>query len=99
MPTIEEVQTQARDYQTKALDVVVELQDTVVEYVEKAVSSLTERLPEDRPEVVGQILEGVGYQAGFAKQVLDSQNAFMQKLIDASVKPLAPAKKRSVKAA
>jgi hypothetical protein len=98
MPTIEDIQTQVRDYQAKALEYVKSIETTVVEYVGKAAGAVADRVPAEQP-LVAQFVDNATFQAGFAKKVLDSQNAFAKKLIDASVKPFAPARKRTVRAA
>ena len=99
MPTIDEIQTQMQDLQGKALDYVKSAQAPVVEYVGKAAGSVADRLPQDKPELLVRGIDAVTFQAGFAKKVLDSGAAFAKAVIDAAVKPFAPAKKRTVKAA
>lgn len=100
MPTIdiEQYQTQIHELQDKALATVKDVQAPVVGYVAKAAEAVAARLPEDRPEA---LVSGLRFQAGFAKQVLDTQVAFAKSVIDAVTKPVlpAPAKKTTVKAA
>ena len=89
MPTIDEIQTQVQEFPSKAVEYVKTAQTTVVEYVGKAAESLAEMIPADAPEAVAFAINGVVYEANFVKSV-----------IDAAVKPFAPAKKQpAVKAA
>ncbi len=99
MPTIDEIQTQVYELQGKALDYVKSAQGPVVEYVAKAAGTLADALPEDKPEALVRGIDAVAFQAGFAKNVLDTEVAFAKSVIDAAVKPFIPAKKRTVKAA
>lgn len=100
MPTIDEIQTQVHDFQGKALEAVKSVQDQGVEYVAKAAATLADALPSERPELLVTVIDAVTHQAGFAKQVLDTEVAFAKAVIDATVKPFAPAKKKAaVKAA
>jgi hypothetical protein len=99
MPTIDEIQSQVHEFQGKALKYVKSVQAPVVEYVAKAAGSLADALPEDRPELLVRGIDAAVFQAGFAKKVLDTEAAFLKAVIDAAVKPFAPAKKRVVKAA
>jgi len=94
MPTIDEIQS-------KTLEYVEAVQAPVVEYVGKAADALADALPADRPEVLDTVIDTVAAQAGFAKQVLDTEVAFAKAVIDAAVKPFVPAPKkaRTVKAA
>ena len=100
MPTIDEIQTQVRDLEGKALDYVQSVQAPVTEYVGKATAALADRLPADRPELLVQVIDLVVRQAEFAKKAVDAQGDFTKAVIDAAVKPFAPAKKKAaVKAA
>lgn len=99
MPTIDEIQTQVRDFQAKALDYVTTVQQPVVEYVNKAAAYVADALPTERPEALVIGIDAAAFQATFAKKVIDSQAVFAKKVIDAAVKPFTPAKKRTVKAA
>lgn len=100
MPTIDEIQTQVHELQGKALDYVKSAQAPVVEYVGKAAGTVADTLPADRPELLVTVIDSVAFQAGFAKQVLDTEVAFAKAVIDAAVKPFTPAKKKTaVKAA
>ena len=99
MPTIEEIQSQVHDLQGKALDYVKSVQAPVVEYVSKAAGTVADAIPADRPELLVKGIDAALFQAGFAKKVIDAEAAFVKAVIDAAVKPFAPAKKRTVKAA
>jgi hypothetical protein len=100
MPTIDDIQTQVHELEGKALDYVQSVQAPVTEYVGKATAALAERLPADRPELLTQVIDLVVRQAEFAKQAVDAQGTFTKAVIDAAVKPFAPAKKKAaVKAA
>lgn len=99
MPTIDEIQTQVHELQGKALDYVKSAQAPVVEYVGKASGTVADALPQDKPEALVRGIDAVSFQANFAKQVLDAEVAFAKAVIDAAVKPFAPAKKRPAKAA
>lgn len=99
MPTIDEFQTQVHELQAKALDYVTSFQAPVVEVVGKASGTVAERLPADRPELLVRGIDAAVHQAGFAKKAIDAGTTFAKAVIDAAVKPFAPAKKRSVKAA
>ena len=99
MPTIDEIQTQVYELQGKALDFVKSAQAPVVEYVAKAAGTVADALPEDKPEALVRGIDVVAFQAGFVKNVLDTEVAFAKSVIDAAVKPFTPAKKRTVKAA
>jgi hypothetical protein len=99
MPTIDEFQTQVHELQTKALDYVRSVQGPVVDYVAKAAGAVAEALPSDRPELLVRGIDAAVFQAGFAKKVIDAETTFAKAVIDAVVKPFAPAKKRTVKAA
>jgi hypothetical protein len=99
MPTIEEIQNQVHELQGKALDYVKSVQTPVVEYVAKAAGTVADAIPADRPELLVKGIDAALFQAGFAKKVIDAETAFVKAVIDAAVKPFAPAKKRTVKAA
>ena len=99
MPTIDEIQTQVHELQAKALDYVTTFKAPAVEYVSKASGVLAERLPADRPELVVRGIDAAVFQAGFAKKAIDAGTDLAKAVIDAAVKPFAPAKKRTVKAA
>jgi hypothetical protein len=99
MPTIDELQTQVRDFEAKALDYMTTVQQPVVEYVHKAAAYVADTLPAERPEALVGVIDAAAFQAGFAKKVIDAQAVFAKKMIDAAVKPFTPAKKRTVKAA
>lgn len=89
MPTIDEIQTQVQELPATVVEYVKTAQSTVVEYVGKAAESLAEMIPADAPEAVAIVINGAVYEANFVKSV-----------IDAAVKPFAPAKKKpAVKAA
>ena len=97
---LEDIQTQVHEFQGKALDYVKSAQAPVVEYVGKAAGTLADALPSDKPEVLVTVIDALTFQAGFAKQVLDTEVAFAKAVIDATVKPFAPAKRKpAVKAA
>jgi hypothetical protein len=99
MPTIDDFQTQVHELQAKALDYVTTIQTPVVDYVRKASGTVADALPQDRPELLVRGIDAAVFQAGFAKKVLDAETTFAKAVIDAAVKPFAPAKKRTVKAA
>ncbi|HET7718436.1 MAG TPA: hypothetical protein VFK43_00625 [Acidimicrobiales bacterium] len=99
MTTLSDLQTQVHELEGKALDYVKSAQAPVVEYVAKAATTLADVLPADKPELLVAALNGVTFQAGFAKQVLDTEVAFAKAVIDAAVKPFAPKKAKTVKAA
>ena len=99
MPTIDEIQTQVHELQAKALDYVTTLQAPVVEYVGKASGTVADVLPEDRPELLVRGIDAAVFQARFATKAIDAGTVFAKAVIDAAVKPFAPAKKRTVKAA
>jgi hypothetical protein len=82
MPSIDEIQTQVQELPTKAVEYVKTAQTAVVEYVGKAAVALADLVPADAPEAVSVAINGVVYEANFVKSV-----------IDAAVKPFAPAKK------
>jgi hypothetical protein len=99
MPTYDEIQSQVRELQSKALEYLTSLQTPVVESVTKATTTLADALPEDRPELLVRGIDAAVYQARFAKKAIDAGTSFAKAVIDAAVKPFAPAKKRTVKAA
>ena len=101
MPTIEEIQSQVVELEGKALETVKSVQAPVLEYVGKAADTLATRLPEDRPEAVVRGIDLLTSQVNFAKQIIDTRAAFTKAVLDAVVKPFAPAKKKAaaVKAA
>jgi hypothetical protein len=100
MPTIDEIQTQVHDLEAKVIDYVRSAQAPVTEYVGKATGAVAERIPADRPELVTQLIDVVVRQADFAKQLIDARAGLSKAVIDAAVKPFAPAKKKpAVKAA